>query len=115
MALGAFERANAGRARSDRDREPCACSGGSACCRPGRVSFVISQSTLAGTRRLAFEDTLLRLPPGFSASITGNANDGKRGRRPVEGLADALPVGLPRARWARVLASSRFLSAASGW
>ncbi|HYL57763.1 MAG TPA: hypothetical protein VEU51_02750 [Candidatus Acidoferrales bacterium] len=67
-------------------------------CMLGRLSllatwprqFVISQATLAELRRLAFEDTLLRLPPGFSASMNGNGNDGKRADLQLKGLADAL-------------------------
>lgn len=88
-ALGAFERANA----VVLDLTAIA-----TLCMLGRLSllatwpkqFVISQATLAELRRLAFEDTLLRLPPGFSASITGNANDGKRADIQLKGLADAL-------------------------
>jgi hypothetical protein len=66
--------------------------------------FVISQSTLAELRRLAFEDTLLRLPPGFSASINGNGNDGKRADVQLKGLADALQ-SVCRVRDGAVLAS----------
>jgi len=88
-ALGAFERANA----VVLDLTAIA-----TLCMLGRLSllptwprqFVISQSTLAELRRLAFEDTLLRLPPGFSASITGTGNDGKRADVQLKGLADAL-------------------------
>jgi len=88
-ALGAFERANA----VVLDLTAIA-----TLCMLGRLSllpswprqFVISQATLAELRRLAFEDTLLRLPPGFSASLTGNGNDGKRADVQLKGLADAL-------------------------
>jgi len=88
-ALGAFERANA----VVLDLTAIA-----TLCMLGRLNllptwprqFVISQSTLAELRRLAFEDTLLRLPPGFSASITGTGNDGKRADVQLKGLADAL-------------------------
>jgi tetratricopeptide (TPR) repeat protein len=88
-ALGAFERANA----VVLDLTAIA-----TLCMLGRLSllptwprqFVISQSTLAELRRLAFEDTLLRLPPGFSASIAGNGTDGKRADVQLKGLADAL-------------------------
>jgi tetratricopeptide (TPR) repeat protein len=102
-ALGAFERANA----VVLDLTAIA-----TLCMLGRLSllptwprqFVISQSTLAELRRLAFEDTLLRLPPGFSASITGNANDGKRADVQLKGLADALQ-SVCRVRDGAVLAS----------
>ncbi len=88
-ALGAFERANA----VVLDLTAIA-----TLCMLGRLSllpswprqFVISQATLAELRRLAFEDTLLRLPPGFSASLTSNGNDGKRADIQLKGLADAL-------------------------
>lgn len=81
-------------------------------CMLGRLSllsswprqFVISQSTLAELRRLAFEDTLLRLPPGFSASLTGNGSDGKRADVQLKGLADALQ-SVCRVRDGAVLAS----------
>ena len=39
--------------------------------------FVVSQATLAELRRLPFEDTLLRLPPGFSTSLSSNGHDSK--------------------------------------
>jgi tetratricopeptide (TPR) repeat protein len=102
-ALGAFERANA----VVLDLTAIA-----TLCMLGRLSllptwprqFVISQSTLAELRRLAFEDTLLRLPPGFSASITGNGNDGKRADVQLKGLADALQ-SVCRVRDGAVLAS----------
>jgi len=102
-ALGAFERANA----VVLDLTAIA-----TLCMLGRLSllptwprqFVISQSTLAELRRLAFEDTLLRLPPGFSASIVGNANDGKRADVQLKGLADALQ-SVCRVRDGAVLAS----------
>src|SRR5580704_2069099 len=102
-ALGAFERANA----VVLDLTAIA-----TLCMLGRLSllptwprqFVISRSTLAELRRLAFEDTLLRLPPGFSASITGNANDGKRADVQLKGLADALQ-SVCRVRDGAVLAS----------
>ncbi len=88
-ALGAFERANS----VVLDLTAIA-----TLCMLGRLSllatwprqFVISQATLAELRRLAFEDTLLRLPPGFSASMNGNGNDGKRADLQLKGLADAL-------------------------
>ncbi len=88
-ALGAFERANA---------VVLDLTAVATLCMLGRLSllptwprqFVISQSTLAELRRLAFEDTLLRLPPGFSASLTGTGNDGKRADVQLKGLADAL-------------------------
>src|SRR5208337_634203 len=102
-ALGAFERANA----VVLDLTAIA-----TLCMLGRLSllptwprqFVISQSTLAELRRLAFEDTLLRLPPGFSASIAGNGNDGKRADVQLKGLADALQ-SVCRVRDGAVLAS----------
>ncbi|MGH7925470.1 MAG: tetratricopeptide repeat protein [Candidatus Binatus sp.] len=102
-ALGAFERANA----VVLDLTAIA-----TLCMLGRLSllptwprqFVISQSTLAELRRQAFEDTLLRLPPGFSASITGTANDGKRADVQLKGLADALQ-SVCRVRDGAVLAS----------
>jgi len=102
-ALGAFERANA----VVLDLTAIA-----TLCMLGRLSllptwprqFVISQSTLAELRRLGFEDTLLRLPPGFSASITGTANDGKRADVQLKGLADALQ-SVCRVRDGAVLAS----------
>ncbi len=102
-ALGAFERANA----VVLDLTAIA-----TLCMLGRLSllpswprqFVISQSTLAELRRLAFEDTLLRLPPGFSASLTSNGNDGKRADVQLKGLADALQ-SVCRVRDAAVLAS----------
>jgi transcription elongation GreA/GreB family factor len=88
-ALGAFERANS----VVLDLTAIA-----TLCMLGRLSllatwprqFVISQATLAELRRLAFEDTLLRLPPGFSASMSGNSNDGKRADLQLKGLADGL-------------------------
>ncbi|HXW84676.1 MAG TPA: hypothetical protein VEJ86_09755, partial [Candidatus Binataceae bacterium] len=52
--------------------------------------FVIAQSTLTELRRLALDDTLLKLPPGFSASINGNGTDGKRTDVQLRGLADSL-------------------------
>jgi len=102
-ALGAFERANA----VVLDLTAIA-----TLCMLGRLSllptwprqFVISQSTLAELRRLAFENTLLRLPPGFSASLTGNGNDAKRADVQLKGLADALQ-SLCRVRDGAVLAS----------
>jgi tetratricopeptide (TPR) repeat protein len=102
-ALGAFERANA----VVLDLTAIA-----TLCMLGRLNllptwprqFVISQSTLAELRRLAFEDTLLRLPPGFSASITGTGNDGKRADVQLKGLADALQ-SVCRVRDGAVLAS----------
>jgi len=102
-ALGAFERANA----VVLDLTAIA-----TLCMLGRLSllpswprqFVISQSTLAELRRLAFEDTLLRLPPGFSASLTSNGNDGKRADVQLKGLADALQ-SVCRVRDGAVLAS----------
>jgi tetratricopeptide (TPR) repeat protein len=102
-ALGAFERANA----VVLDLTAIA-----TLCMLGRLSllptwprqFVISQSTLAELRRLAFEDTLLRLPPGFSASLTGTGNDGKRADVQLKGLADALQ-SVCRVRDGAVLAS----------
>jgi len=71
-ALGAFERANAVVLDSDRDRDPVHAR----TAQPAAdlaAQFVISQSTLAELRRLAFEDTLLACRPDFSASIVGNA------------------------------------------
>ncbi len=102
-ALGAFERANA----VVLDLTAIA-----TLCMLGRLSllptwprqFVISQSTLAELRRLAFENTLLRLPPGFSASLTGNGNDAKRADVQLKGLADALQ-SVCRVRDGAVLAS----------
>ena len=102
-ALGAFERANA---------VVLDLTAVATLCMLGRLSllptwprqFVISQSTLAELRRLAFEDTLLRLPPGFSASLTGNGNDGKRADVQLKGLADALQ-SVCRVRDGAVLAS----------
>lgn len=102
-ALGAFERANA----VVLDLTAIA-----TLCMLGRLSllptwprqFVISQSTLAELRRQAFEDTLLRLPPGFSASINGGGNDGKRADVQLKGLADALQ-SVCRVRDSAVLAS----------
>ena len=102
-ALGAFERANA----VVLDLTAIA-----TLCMLGRLSllptwprqFVISQSTLAELRRLAFDDTLLRLPPGFSASISSNGNDGKRADVQLKGLADALQ-SVCRVRDGAVLAS----------
>ncbi len=102
-ALGAFERANA----VVLDLTAIA-----TLCMLGRLSllpswprqFVISQATLAELRRLAFEDTLLRLPPGFSASLTANGNDGKRSDVQLKGLADALQ-SVCRVRDGAVLAS----------
>ena len=102
-ALGAFERANA----VVLDLTAIA-----TLCMLGRLNllptwprqFVISQSTLAELRRLAFEDTLLRLPPGFSASINVNGNDGKRADVQLKGLADALQ-SVCRVRDSAVLAS----------
>jgi tetratricopeptide (TPR) repeat protein len=102
-ALGAFERANS----VVLDLTAIA-----TLCMLGRLSllpswprqFVIAQSTLAELRRLAFEDTLLRLPPGFSASINGTGNDGKRADVQLKGLADALQ-SVCRVRDSAVLAS----------
>jgi transcription elongation GreA/GreB family factor len=102
-ALGAFDRANA----VVLDLTAIA-----TLCMLGRLSllptwprqFVISQSTLAELRRLAFDDTLLRLPPGFSASISSNGNDGKRADVQLKGLADALQ-SVCRVRDGAVLAS----------
>ncbi len=102
-ALGAFERANA----VVLDLTAIA-----TLCMLGRLSllpswprqFVIAQATLAELRRLAFEDTLLRLPPGFSASLTSNGNDGKRADVQLKGLADALQ-SVCRVRDGAVLAS----------
>lgn len=99
-ALGAFERANA----VVLDLTAIA-----TLCMLGRLSllptwprqFVISQSTLAELRRLAFDDTLLRLPPGFSASLGA---DGKRADVQLKGLADALQ-SVCRVRDGAVLAS----------
>jgi len=72
---------------------------------------VHARRTSAG---LAFEDTLLRLPPGFSASITGNAKRRQARRRPVEGDSpDALSVGLAACAMARVLRVDPEVS--SGW
>jgi tetratricopeptide (TPR) repeat protein len=64
--------------------------------------FVVSQSTLTELRRLAVDDTLLRLPPGFSASLNGN--DGKRADIQLKGLADALQ-SICRIRDGAILAS----------
>jgi tetratricopeptide (TPR) repeat protein len=53
--------------------------------------FVVSQATLAELRRLQFEDTLLRLPPGFSTSINGNGHDSKlRTDVQLKALADGI-------------------------
>ena len=86
-ALGAFERANA---------IVIDLSAIATLCLLGRLNllatwprqFVISQSTLNELRRLAIDDTLMRLPPGFSASINGN--DGKRCDVQLRALADGL-------------------------
>jgi tetratricopeptide (TPR) repeat protein len=102
-ALGAFERANA---------VVLDLTAVATLCMLGRLSllptwprqFVISQSTLAELRRLAFDDTLLRLPPGFSASLNSNGNDGKRADVQLKGLADALQ-SVCRVRDGAVLAS----------
>ena len=101
-ALGAFERANA----IVLDLTAIA-----TLCMLGRLSllptwprqFVISQSTLAELRRLAFDDAMLRLPPGFSASL-GIADDDKRADLQLKGLADALQ-SVCRVRDGAVLAS----------
>jgi hypothetical protein len=89
QALGAFDRANA----VVLDLTAIA-----TLCLLGRLNllptwprqFVVSQSTLAELRRLAFEDNLMRLPAGFSASMTLKGNDGKRIDVQLKGLADAL-------------------------
>ncbi|MDB5107245.1 MAG: Transcription elongation factor, GreA/GreB family [Candidatus Binatus sp.] len=101
LALGAFERANA----VVLDLTAIA-----TLCMLGRLSllatwprqFVVSQSTLAELRRLAFEENL-RLPPGFSASINGNGI-GQRADIQLKGLADALQ-SVCRVRDGSVLAS----------
>jgi tetratricopeptide (TPR) repeat protein len=88
-ALGAFERANA---------VVIDLTAIATLCLLGRLSllatwprqFVISQSTLTELRRLAMDDSLLRLPAGFSASINGSGNEGKRADVQLRALADAL-------------------------
>ncbi len=53
--------------------------------------FVVSQGTLAELRRLQFEEALLKLPPGFSASVSGNPNDAKlRTDVQLKSLADGI-------------------------
>ncbi|HUO06163.1 MAG TPA: hypothetical protein VMU16_13280 [Candidatus Binataceae bacterium] len=102
-ALGAFERANA----VVLDLTAIA-----TLCMLGRLSllptwprqFVISQATLAELRRLAFDDTLLRLPPGFSASLNATGKDGRRVDVQLRGLADAMQ-SVCRVRDSAVLAS----------
>jgi tetratricopeptide (TPR) repeat protein len=102
VALGAFERANA----IVLDLTAIA-----TLCMLGRLDllptwprqFVISQSTLTELRRLAFDDALLSLPPGFSGSL-GNGDDGKRADVQLKGLADALQ-SVCRVRDGSVLAS----------
>jgi len=68
-------------------------------CMLGRLSllaswprqFVVSQGTLTELRRLQFEDVLLRLPPGFSTSVSGNGLDNKlRADVQLKALADAI-------------------------
>jgi len=68
-------------------------------CMLGRLSllatwprqFVVSQTTLAELRRLQFEDMLLRLPPGFSTSLSGNGHDSKlRADVQLKALADSI-------------------------
>jgi tetratricopeptide (TPR) repeat protein len=88
-ALGAFERANG----IVIDLTAIA-----TLCLLGRLSvlatwprqFIVSQGTLAELRRVHSENLLLRLPPGFSASINGNGNDGRRADLQLKGLADTL-------------------------
>ncbi|MGH7812819.1 MAG: PIN domain-containing protein [Candidatus Binataceae bacterium] len=102
-ALGAFERANA----VVLDLTAIA-----TLCMLGRLNllptwprqFVISQAALADLRRLAFDDTLTRLPPGFSASISASGKDGKRADVQLRGLADAMQ-SVCRVRDSAVLAS----------
>lgn len=53
--------------------------------------FVITQAALAELRRLQFEDTLLRLPPGFSTSMSANGHDSKlRADVQLKALADGI-------------------------
>jgi tetratricopeptide (TPR) repeat protein len=52
--------------------------------------FVIAQATLAELRRLQFENQLMRLPPGFSASVETNGAETKRTDIQLKGLADAI-------------------------
>jgi tetratricopeptide (TPR) repeat protein len=88
-ALGAFERANG----IVIDLTAIA-----TLCLLGRLSvlatwprqFIVSQGTLAELRRVQAEDALLRLPPGFSASVNSNGSDGRRADVQLKGLADAL-------------------------
>src|SRR5271167_617022 len=75
-ALGAFERANA----------------------------VVLDLTAIATLCMLGRLNLLRLPPGFSASINVNGNDGKRADVQLKGLADALQ-SVCRVRDSAVLAS----------
>jgi tetratricopeptide (TPR) repeat protein len=102
-SLGAFERANA---------VVIDLTAIATLCLLGRLSllaswprqFVIAQSTLTELRRLAMDDTLLRLPPGFSASMNGNGADGKRCDVQLRALADALQ-SVCRVRDSAVLAA----------
>ncbi len=104
-ALGAFERANA----IVLDLTAIA-----TLCMLGRLSllptwprqFVISQSTLAELRRLAFDDTLLRLPPLDFPHVDrlSASSDGKPADIQLKGLADALQ-SVCRVRDGSVLAS----------
>jgi TPR-GreAB-C-PIN type conflict system protein len=103
LALGIFERANS----IVLDLTAIA-----SLCMLGRLNllptwprqFVITQTTLTELRRQSFEDNLLRLPPGFSASLSANGNDGKRADVQLKGLADALQ-SVCRVRDGAVLAS----------
>ncbi|MGH7863677.1 MAG: PIN domain-containing protein, partial [Candidatus Binataceae bacterium] len=52
--------------------------------------FVIASATLAELRRLQFENQLMRLPPGFSASVETNGAEAKRSDIQLKGLADAI-------------------------
>ena len=89
LALGAFERANA---------VVLDLSAIATLCMLGRLNllptwprqFTITQSTLAELRRLAFEDNLMRLPVGFSASLNGSDSNGKRADVQLKALADSL-------------------------
>jgi tetratricopeptide (TPR) repeat protein len=52
--------------------------------------FLIAQATLGELRRLQFENQLMRLPPGFSASVENNGSEAKRSDLQLKGLADAI-------------------------
>lgn len=52
--------------------------------------FVIAQSTLHELRRLQFDESLLCLPPGFSAALNGNGNGAAKPEIQLRDLAGAI-------------------------